>query len=392
MSKDTIVIAAARRTPIGAFQGALTDATAPQLGATAIVAALGDAGVEGAEVSEVVMGCVLPAGIGQAPARQASLAAGIPDSVGCSTLNKVCGSGMKATMFATDTLRAGSGTVLLAGGMESMTNAPYLLPKARAGYRMGHQEVLDHMFWDGLQNPYDKNMMGHFAEATAEKYRFSRAEQDAFAIESVQRALAAGNDAFSAEITPVTVKSRRGESVVERDEEPLRCDVGKIPTMRPAFRKDGTVTAASSSSISDGAAALVLMTEAEAGRRGIEPLVRVVGHGGFAHAPEWFTTAPVSAIANLLDKVGWKAGDVDLYEINEAFAVVAMAAIRDLKLDPTKVNVNGGACALGHPIGATGARLLVTLVHALKSRGLKRGLASLCIGGGEATAFAVEAF
>jgi acetyl-CoA C-acetyltransferase len=390
MSNDTIVIAAARRTPIGAFQGGLGPVPAPQLAATAIRAALADAGLAPDEISEAIIGCVLPAGIGQAPARQAALAAGIPDAVGCTTVNKVCGSGMKAVMFGHDLLCAGSGKIVLAGGMESMSNAPYLLPKARAGYRMGHQEVLDHMFYDGLQNPYDGNMMGHFAELTAEKYAFTREAQDTFSIESVQRALKAVDGAFEEEIAPVTVKSRRGEVVVSRDEEPGRCELDKIPTMRPAFRKDGTVTAASSSSISDGAAALLLMTEAEASRRGLEPLARIVGHAGFAHAPEWFTTAPVSAVRQLLDRLGWAADDVDLYEINEAFAVVAMAAIHDLGLDHDKVNVNGGACALGHPIGATGARLLVTLAHALRTRGLKRGLASLCIGGGEATAVAIE--
>ncbi|MFU8895587.1 MAG: acetyl-CoA C-acyltransferase [Gammaproteobacteria bacterium] len=392
MSKDSIVIVAARRTPIGAFQGGLSPAPAPQLAATAIRAALQDADLAPDEISEAIIGCVLPAGIGQAPARQAALAAGIPDSVGCTTLNKVCGSGMKAVMFAHDLLRAGSAKIVLAGGMESMSNAPYLLPKARAGYRMGHQEVLDHMFYDGLQNPYDGNMMGHFAELTAEKYGFSRAAQDEFSIESVQRALQAVEGAFKTEVAPVTVKTRRAEQVISQDEEPGRCELDKIPTMRPAFRKDGTVTAASSSSISDGAAALLLMTEAEASRRGLEPLARIVGHGGFAHAPEWFTTAPVSAMQHLLERIGWRADEVDLYEINEAFAIVTMAAIHDLGLERDKVNVNGGACALGHPIGATGARLLVTLAHALRARGLKRGVASLCIGGGEATAVAIEAF
>jgi acetyl-CoA C-acetyltransferase len=391
MSDASIVIAAARRTPIGSFQGALSDVPAPELGAAAARAALEDAGLEPGEVSEVIMGCVLPAGLGQAPARQAALAAGVPDSVGCTTVNKVCGSGMKAAMFAHDLLRAGSARIVLAGGMESMSNAPYLLPKARTGYRMGHQQVLDHMFFDGLQNPYDGHMMGHFAEATAQKYGFTREAQDAFSIESVRRALAAIDGAFAAEITPVTVKTRRGESVVTADEEPGRCDIDKIPAMRPAFAKDGTVTAASSSSISDGAAALVLTTAAEAQQRGMTPLARIVGHAGYAHAPEWFTTAPVSAVQHLLARVGWKADQVDLYEINEAFAVVAMAAIHDLGLDPARVNINGGACALGHPIGATGARILVTLVHALRARGLQRGIASLCIGGGEATAVAVEA-
>ena len=391
MSQSPIVIAAARRTPIGSFQGTLSALATPELGAAAMRAALADAGLEPGEVSEVIMGCVLPAGLGQAPARQAALAAGVPDSVGCTTLNKVCGSGMKAAMFAHDLLRAGSARIVVAGGMESMSNAPYLLPKARAGYRMGHQQVLDHMFFDGLQNPYDGHMMGHFAEATAQKYGFSREAQDAFSIESVRRALAAIGGAFEAEITPVTVKTRRSEQVVSADEEPGRCDIDKIPSMRPAFAKDGTVTAASSSSISDGAAALVLTTAAEAEQRGMTPLARIVGHAGYAHAPEWFTTAPVSAVQHLQERLGWTADDVDLYEINEAFAVVAMAAIHDLGLDPAKVNVNGGACALGHPIGATGARILVTLAHALRARGLKRGIASLCIGGGEATAVAIEA-
>jgi acetyl-CoA C-acetyltransferase len=390
MSHDSIVIAAARRSPIGAFQGGLSPLTAPQIAAEAIRAALADATLEPAELSEAIIGCVLPAGIGQAPARQAALAAGIPDSVGCTTVNKVCGSGMKAVMFGHDVIRAGAAGIVLAGGMESMSNAPYLLPKARAGYRMGHQEVLDHMFYDGLQNPYDGNMMGHFAELTAKKYGFTREAQDAFSIESVRRARRAGDGAFKTEIVALNVKTRRGEQLVSQDEEPGRCEIEKIPTMRPAFSKDGTVTAASSSSISDGAAALLLMTEAEASRRGLEPLARIVGHGGFAHAPEWFTTAPVSATRNLLERVGWKADEVDLYEINEAFAVVTMAAMHDLKLDHERVNVNGGACALGHPIGATGARLLVTLVHALRARKLKRGIASLCIGGGEATAVAIE--
>jgi acetyl-CoA C-acetyltransferase len=392
MSNESIVIAAARRSPIGSFQGSLSAVPATELAATATRAVLGDAALAPEEISESIFGCVLPAGLGQAPARQASLAAGIPDSVGCTTINKVCGSGMKALMFGHDLVRAGSARIVLAGGMESMSNAPYLLPKARAGYRMGHQQVLDHMFYDGLQNPYDGNMMGHFAELTAQKYGFTREAQDAFSIESVRRALAAIEGAFETEIAPVTVKTRRGEQLVSHDEEPGRCEIDKIPTMRPAFSKDGTVTAASSSSISDGAAALVLMTETEAARRGLEPLARIVGHGGFAHAPEWFTTAPVSAMQQLLERIGWQAGDVDLYEINEAFAVVAMAAVHDLGLDHDKVNVNGGACALGHPIGATGARLLVTLAHALRARGLKRGVASLCIGGGEATAVAIEAF
>ncbi len=392
MKDDPIVIAAARRTPIGAFQGALAPVGATDLGATAAAAALADCGVAGGDVSETILGCVLPAGLGQAPARQASLAAGIPQGVGCTTINKVCGSGMKATMLAHDLIAAGSADIVLAGGMESMTNAPYLMPRARGGYRMGHQEVLDHMFFDGLQSPFDGNMMGHFAEQTVDKYQFTRADQDAFAIQSVERALeAAQSGAFDDEIKPVLVRTRRSETEVTTDEEPGRCQIDTIPEMRPAFRRDGgTVTAASSSSISDGAAALVLMRASEAERRGIPALARIVGHSGFAHAPEWFTTAPVHAVDALQKQLGWRSSDVDLYEINEAFAVVAMAAIRDLDLDPARVNVNGGACALGHPIGATGARLIVTLVHALRNRHLRRGIASLCIGGGEATAIAVE--
>ncbi len=393
MSDDSVVIAATRRTPIGSFQGVLAPVTAPALGATAIAAALADAGLEGPEVSEVIMGCVLPAGLGQAPARQAALGAGIPEGVGCTTINKVCGSGMKATMLAHDLIRAGSAEVVIAGGMESMSNAPYLLPGARAGLRMGHQQVLDHMFLDGLQNPYDDNMMGFFAEQTVDKYQFTREAQDDFAIESVKRALnASDGGVFEAEITPVLVKSRRSETSVTRDEEPDRCNFDKIRSMRPAFRRDGgTVTAASSSSISDGAAALVLMGEATARDKGLAPVARIVGHSGFAHEPAWFTTAPVFAIKALQERLGWTPDDVDLYEINEAFAVVTMAAMHDLGLDHAKVNVNGGACALGHPIGATGARIITTLVHALRARGGKRGIASLCIGGGEATAIAVEA-
>jgi acetyl-CoA C-acetyltransferase len=389
---DAVVIAAARRTPIGAFQGALGAVPAPDLGATVMAAAIDDAGIKSEEISEVIFGCVLPAGLGQAPARQAALAAGIPSSVGCTTINKVCGSGMKAVMLGHDIIRAGSADVVMAGGMESMSNAPYLLPKAREGLRMGHQQILDHMFLDGLQNPYDNNMMGHFAEQTVDRYQFTREEQDAFATASVRRALEAiRKGLFDAEIAPVLVRTRKGEALVDKDEEPFRCEIDRIPDMRPAFRRDGgTVTAASSSSISDGAAALVITSASTAEARGMEPIARIIAHSGFAHAPEWFTTAPVFAIEALQDKLGWKPADVDLYEINEAFAVVAMAAIRDLGLDQEKVNVNGGACALGHPIGATGARLLVTLVHALRQRGQKRGIASLCIGGGEATAVAVE--
>ena len=390
MSKE-VVIAAAIRTPIGAFQGVLAPATAPQLGAAAIRGALAAANVSGADVQEVIMGCVLPAGLGQAPARQASLGAGIPQGVPTTTINKMCGSGMKAVMMAADQIRTGDVQIAVAGGLESMSNAPYLLPKARAGMRMGHGEVLDHMFFDGLQSPFDGQLMGKFAEATAQKYSFSRAEQDAFATESTQRALKAVNSgAFAAEITPVTVKGRKGETSVEKDETPFTVDLAKIPTLKPAFSKDGTVTAASSSSISDGAAATVLVDAATAKSRGLTPLARIVGYTSFAQAPEWFTTAPAGAIQKLLGRVGWKPADVALYEVNEAFAAVTMAAMRDVGFDHARTNVNGGACALGHPIGATGARILATLVHALRARGGGRGVASLCIGGGEATAIAVE--
>ncbi len=391
MSQDNIVIVAARRTPIGAFQGALAPAQAPELSAAASRAALADCGLDPADISEVLLGCVLPAGIGQAPARQAALAAGLPESVGCTTVNKVCGSGMKTVMLGADLIRAGSASVVMAGGMESMTNSPYLMPKARSGYRMGHQQVLDHMFFDGLQNPYDGNMMGHFAEETAKKYGFSRDDQDAFAIASVERARAAADSgAFDAEIAPVTVKTRKAEATIGTDEEPGRADVSKIPDLRPAFAKDGTVTAASSSSISDGAATLLLMSAAEAERRGMEPLARITGHSGYAQDPAWFTTSPVYAIRALQDELGWSPDDVDLYEINEAFACVTMAAMHDVGIAHEQVNINGGACALGHPIGASGARILVTLLHALGKRGGGRGIASLCIGGGEAVAIGIE--
>jgi acetyl-CoA C-acetyltransferase len=391
MSED-IFIVAARRTPIGAFQGALSGATAPQLASAAVRAAVTDSRVNSEQIDEVILGCVLPAGLGQAPARQASIGAGLPHSVPVTTINKVCGSGMRSAMIGCDAIRAGSARIVVAGGFESMTNAPYLLPKARQGYRMGHGEILDHMFYDGLQNPYDGQMMGHFADATASKYQFSRADQDDFAAESVRRALAACNSgAFAAEIAPVTIKGRKGDQLVERDEPPFNCDISKIPNLKPAFSKDGTVTAASSSSIADGAAALVLMSAAAARTAGAAPLARVVAYASHAHAPEWFTTAPAGAIRRVLEKAGWTADAVDLYEINEAFAVVTMAAMRDVGLAHARVNVNGGACALGHPIGATGARIMTTLVHALKARGLKRGVASLCIGGGEATAIAIEA-
>jgi len=391
MSNDPIVIVAARRTPIGSFQGTLSPLAAHQLGAAAIRTAVADAGVAGSDISEVLMGCVLPAGQGQAPARQAALGADLPVSAGCTTINKVCGSGAKSVMLAHDLLLAGSATVVVAGGMESMTNAPYLLPKARAGYRMGHGEILDHMFFDGLQNPYDGQMMGAFGEQCVTKYGFTREQQDAFSIASVERANSAiASGAFAAEITAVVATTRKGEVTVDTDEEPGRCDIARIPTMRAAFAKDGTITAASSSSISDGAAALVLMRASEAERRGVTPLATLVGHTGFAHEPEWFTTAPVGALDALHGKLGWRVDDVDLYEINEAFACVTMAAMHDVGIPHEKVNVNGGACALGHPIGATGARLLVTLVHALRARGLRRGIASQCIGGGEATAIAIE--
>jgi acetyl-CoA C-acetyltransferase len=390
-ASEPIYIVAARRTPIGAFLGALSPMTAPQLGAAAVRGALESSGLAADQIDEVLLGCVLPAGLGQAPARQAALGAGIPNSVPASTINKVCGSGMKAAMIGCDAIRAQSARVVMAGGLESMSNAPYLLPKARAGYRLGHGELLDHMFWDGLQNPYDGALMGQFADATARKYEFSRAQQDAYAAESVRRALTAcGNGAFSAELVGLKVKTRKGEQAVDRDEPPYGCDISKIPQLKPAFGKDGTVTAASSSSIADGAAALILMGESAMRAAGITPLVRVVAYASYAQAPEWFTTAPAGAIRRVLQAAGWRAEDVDLYEINEAFAVVTMAAMRDLALPHEKVNVNGGACALGHPIGATGARILTTLVHALRGRKVQRGIASLCIGGGEATAFAVE--
>ena len=391
MSNQDVVIVSAKRTPIGAFQGALTPLTAVQLGAAAAKAAIAAAGIDAAELHEVIMGCVLPAGLGQAPARQAAVGAGVPVGVPCTTVNKMCGSGLKAVMLAADQIRAASAQVVLAGGLESMSNAPYLLPKARSGYRMGHGEILDHMFFDGLQSPFDGKAMGCFADATASKYNFTRAQQDAFATESVRRATQAlqGGE-FDLEVTPLTVKGRKGETVIARDETPGTCDVSKIATMKPAFNNDGTVTAASSSSISDGAAALVLMSAAAARERGAKPLARVLAYASHAQEPEWFTTAPVGAIRKVLTQLGWKPHDADLYEINEAFAVVTMAAMRDIDIDHARVNVNGGACALGHPIGATGARILTTLVHALRRRGGKRGIASLCIGGGEAVALAVE--
>jgi acetyl-CoA C-acetyltransferase len=391
MNSDPVVILSARRTPVGAFQGALTTVTAPQLGAAAIKAALSDSGVKASEVDEVIMGCVLSAGLGQAPARQAALGAGLPTSTPSTTVNKMCGSAMRAVMQGADQILAGNAQVVVAGGLESMSNAPYLLPKARSGYRMGNQEVIDHMFYDGLQSPWDGQLMGCFAEATSEKYAFTRQAQDDFAAESVRRALAAiASGEFKAEVAPVTAKTRKGEVIVDKDETPFTLDIAKIPTLKPAFKKDGTVTAASSSGISDGAAALVLMRESTAASKGLKPLAKILGYTSFAREPEWFTLAPVGAIQKLLTQLKWNAKDVDLFEINEAFAAVPMAAMKDLSLEHAKVNVNGGACALGHPIGATGARILTTLLYALKARGKKRGIASLCIGGGEATAIAVE--
>jgi acetyl-CoA C-acetyltransferase len=391
MSSDPIVILSARRTPVGAFQGVFAGVTGPQLGSVAVKAALADSGVPAGEVDEIIMGCVLSAGVGQAPARQAALGAGIPPGVPATTVNKMCGSAMRAIMLASDQILAGSARVIVAGGLESMTNAPYLLPKARAGYRMGHQEVLDHMIFDGLQSPWDGQLMGCFAEATSSRYELTRQAQDDYARESARRAQAAvAGGYFSDEIAPVTTKTRKGEAIVDKDETPGSIDVAKIPTLRPAFKKDGTVTAASSASISDGAAAVVLTRESFAAASGFKPMARIRGYTSFAREPEWFTVAPVGAVQKLLSRLEWRSSDVDLYEVNEAFAVVAMVAIKELGLDHAQVNVNGGACALGHPIGATGARILTTLLHALKVRGKKRGIASLCIGGGEATAIAVE--
>lgn len=391
MSDSNVVLVSARRTPIGAFLGSLAAATAPQLGSAAARAAIESAGIKPADIQEVILGCVLPAGLGQAPARQAALGAGVPMSVPATTINKMCGSGLKAVMMAADQIRGGEADVVLAGGLESMSNAPYLLPKARSGYRMGHGEVLDHMFYDGLQSPFDGKAMGCFADATAVKYDFSRAQQDAYAAESVRRALRAieAGD-FADEITPVSLKTRKGDVVVAKDEPPFTCDLNKIPSLKPAFGKDGTVTAASSSSISDGAAAVIVMRERVAKARGLKPLARILSYTSHAQEPEWFTTAPVGAIKSLLAKLNWRSRDVDLYEVNEAFAAVTMAAMRDVDIDHARVNVNGGACAMGHPIGATGARILTTLVHALARRNLKRGIASLCIGGGEAVAMAIE--
>jgi acetyl-CoA C-acetyltransferase len=389
---DPIVIAGMARTPMGGFQGDLSGATASELGATAISAAVSRAGLSAEQIEEVIFGCVLPAGQGQAPARQAALGAGLPLSTCATTVNKMCGSGMKAAMLAHDTILAGGSNIVVAGGMESMTNAPYLLPKARGGYRMGHGQIIDHMFMDGLEDAYDKGrLMGTFAEDCAEAFQFTRGEQDAYAIASLERAQKAiANGHFAGEIAGVTVKGRKGDVQVIIDEQPGKAQIDKIPTLKPAFRKDGTVTAANSSSISDGAAALVLMRRSEAETRGLTPLAAIIGHASHAHEPNLFPTAPIHAMRKLSDKTGWALADVDLFEINEAFAVVAMASMRELGLPHDKVNIHGGACALGHPIGASGARIMVTLLAALQTHGLKRGIASICIGGGEATAVAIE--
>ena len=392
MNPDPIVIVAAARTPMGAFQGELKGFAAPELGAAAIRAVVERAKLKPDDVQEVLMGCVLPAGMGQAPARQAALGAGLSIATGCTTINKMCGSGMKAAMFAHDSLVAGTVDVVVAGGMESMTNTPYLLPRARAGLRMGHGQVIDHMFYDGLEDAYEKGrLMGTFAEECAGSYKFSREAQDEFAITSLKRAQKANEEGwFAWETTPIAIKSGKDEKFVETDEQPFKANLEKIPTLKPAFRKDGTVTAANSSSISDGAAALVLMRRSTADHRGLAPLATILGHSTHAQAPGLFATAPVGAIRKLFERTGWTADKIDLYEINEAFAVVTMAAMKEHRLPHDKVNVHGGACALGHPIGASGARILVTLIGALRKYGGKRGVASLCIGGGEATAMGIE--
>lgn len=387
---NKVVIVGAKRTPIGSFQGLLSSVPADELGAAAIAGALDQAGVSADKVDDVLMGCVLPAGVGQAPARLASRKAGIPTSAGAVTINKACGSAMKTIQIGHDQILAGSSEIVVAGGMENMSLAPYLLPKARGGYRMGHGEVIDHMFYDGLQNPDDGMMMGVFGERCAEKFAFTREQQDAFSITSIERALVAMQGEFEAEISPVTVKSRRGESVVSQDQEPPSCNIGKIPSLRAAFKKDGTVTAASSSKISDGAAATILMSADKAAEMGVTPLATIIAHSTWSQDPEWFTTAPIGAIELVLKKAGWNIDDVDLFEVNEAFATVTMAAMHELDISHDKMNVNGGACALGHPIGASGARVVVTLINALQQRGLKKGVAALCIGGGEATALAIE--
>lgn len=392
MENHDVVIVAAKRTPMGAMLGNFSALSSPELGAIAHMAVLAQSGISPAEIDEVISGCVLQAGIGQAPARQASIKAGIPNSTGATTINKMCGSGMKAVMFGHDLIKAGTANVILAGGMESMTNAPYLLSKARAGYRLGHGEIKDHMFLDGLEDAYERGqLMGCYAEATAKHFNFSRQQQDDFAIRSMSRALKAmESGVFADEITPVTLTTRKGDVTVTVDEGPEEAKLTKIPQLKPAFQADGTVTAANSSSISDGAASLIIMSAQNAEKRGIKPLARIVAHASHAQAPQWFTTAPVDAIRKVMNKAGWNQNDVDLYEINEAFAVVTMAAITQLELNPEQVNIYGGACALGHPIGASGARILVTLMNALRQNSKQRGVAALCIGGGEATAMAIE--
>jgi len=397
MLNDPVVVVSAARTPMGGLQGDLKAFSAPELGAAAIRAAVERAGVRPDQVQEVLMGCVLPAGLGQAPARQASLGAGLPLGTGCTTVNKMCGSAMKAAMLANDLIGVGTNDIMVAGGMESMSNSPYILPKARSGYRMGHQQVLDHMFFDGLEDAYAKDekgggrLMGSFAEDCAQRFNFTRAEQDKFAIASLERAQKANKEGwFAWEIAPLTIKAGKDERFMEMDEQPFKADLAKIPLLKPAFRAGGTVTAANSSSISDGAAALVMMRRSVAEKLGLKPLAVIVGHSTHAQEPGWFTTAPVGAMQKLFDKTGWTADKVDLFEINEAFAVVTLAAMREHKLPHEKVNVHGGACALGHPIGASGARIIVTLLGALRKYGGKRGVASLCIGGGEATAMAIE--
>jgi acetyl-CoA C-acetyltransferase len=390
LSNNKVVIVGAKRTPIGSFQGQFSDIPADELGAAAIAAAIAHAGVDSSSVEDVLMGCVLPAGIGQAPARLAARKAGIPDAAGAVTINKVCSSGLKAIQLANDMIIAGSAEIVVAGGMENMTRSPYLLPKARGGHRMGHGEVLDHMFTDGLQDPDEGLMMGTYGERCASRFGFTREQQDNFVIASVNRAVKAMSGDFQNEITPVTVRSRRGEVVYSHDQEPPSCDIGKIPSLRPAFKKDGTVTAASSSKISDGAAATVLMSASRAAELELKPLARIIAHATFSQEPEWFTTAPIGAITRVLETAGWGIDEVDLFEVNEAFAAVTMAAMQEHQIEHSQMNVNGGACALGHPIGASGARLVVTLINALAQRGLSKGVAALCNGGGEATAIAVE--
>lgn len=391
MNSNDVVIAGSARTPMGGLMGDLSSVRSPDLGATSIKAAIERSGLQPADIQEVIMGCVLPAGLGQAPARQASRASGIPDSSGCTTINKMCGSGMQAVIMAHDQIKADTNNIMIAGGMENMSQAPYLLPKARGGYRMGHGQVMDSMFLDGLEDAYEGGLMGVFAQRTADKYDISREAMDNFAIASLERSLAAiKNGGFADEITPVTVSGRGGDTVVDTDEQPGKAKPEKIPQLKPAFAKDGSVTAANSSSISDGASAMVLASREEAEKRGLTPQARIVAHATHARLPAEFTLAPIGAIEKVLKKAGWSRDDVDLFEINEAFAVVTLAAINELGLDPDKVNVHGGACALGHPIGSSGSRIMVTLINALKQRGLKRGVASLCIGGGEGTAVAIE--